>query len=165
MLSPRSLAAFALATTAVAAVPAPSLSGLGSEAISGLAGRWSGAGSYTLPRGDQRPFKCVVTYFTDGEATRLKQNLRCQGADYKLDAMTMLQFRGGEVSGQWEDNVNSLRGSVRGKVTASGFDIDLSGRFFNANMVVVSDGCQQSVTVTPERADYVRELSAKLKKC
>ena len=164
MMTAPKLSLVALAVLAATGSTA-SLSGTGNPAIAGLAGRWAGDGSYTLAQGPSRPFKCVVTYFTDGDTTRIRQNLRCQGGDYKLDAATDLQFRGNDVSGQWEDKVNALNGTVRGRVTADGFDVDLSGRFFSANMVVVSDGCQQSVTVTPERTTYVREVSAQLRKC
>ncbi len=41
----------------------------------------------------------------------------------------------------------------------------LSGRFFTAQMTVVGSRCEQSVTVKPNRADYIREVSASLKKC
>lgn len=165
MPSPRTTVAASLALIALAAATPPALSSLGSTTVSGLSGRWAGAGSYTPARGEARPFKCVATYFTDGEASRLKQNLRCQSDSYKLDASTFLAFDGRVVTGRWEDKIHALNGSVRGKLTPDGFDIDLEGRFFRARMVVVSDGCSQSVTVTPERADYVRELSAQMRKC
>ena len=47
----------------------------------------------------------------------------------------------------------------------SGFDILLSGRYFEARMRVVSNNCEQSVTVVPERKDEMKELAAVLKKC
>jgi hypothetical protein len=80
-------------------------------------------------------------------------------------AATHLKIQGTDVSGRWEDKINSLTGSVSGNVTGDGFNIQLSGQFFKAKMIVVSSECTQSVTVTPAKADYIRELSASLKRC
>ncbi len=133
--------------------------------ISTLAGRWAGAGTVTPARGPAQAFKCVVTYISKGAQGDLQQNLRCQSADYRLDAATRLVINGSQVTGKWEDRIHSLSGDVYGLVTKDGFDIQLQGRFFQANMVVVSNDCQQSVKVTPVRADYIRELEASLRKC
>jgi hypothetical protein len=83
-----------------------------------------------------------------------------------LDAATHLELRGGKVVGRWQDNIyTGLNGTVSGTVKDGGFDIVLSGKFFTAKMTVVGSGCQQSVRVTPARADYIREVSASLRKC
>jgi hypothetical protein len=134
-------------------------------AIAQLAGRWAGHGTVTPARGPSQPFKCVVTYISKGAAGDLHQNLRCQSADYRLDAATRLVINGRQVTGEWQDRIHALSGDVYGLVTKDGFDIQLQGRFFQANMVVVSGGCEQSVKVTPVRADYIREVEASLRKC
>lgn len=129
-----------------------------------LAGRWLGEGNLIPVHGPILPFKCVVTYIlADGGAMR--QTLRCKSAAYKLETATLLQIEGTHVSGTWEDKTNSLGGVVTGNVTSDGFDIFLSGQFFQAWMKVAGSGCQQSVTVRPEKAEYIRELTASLKKC
>ncbi len=116
--------------------------------------------------GPAERFNCVVTYIPQGSSTRLRQNLRCNSANYKLDAATHLELRGGKVVGRWQDNIyTGLNGTVSGTVKDGGFDIVLSGKFFTAKMTVVGSGCQQSVRVTPARADYIREVSASLRKC
>ena len=115
--------------------------------------------------GPNRDFKCVVVYLAEGDGTHLKQKLRCKSADYKLEAATVLQISGSEVTGRWEDPVNSIGGDVKGIVTAGGFDVHLGGRFFQAKLEVNGTGCEQQVKLTPVRADYIKELSANLKKC
>ena len=65
----------------------------------------------------------------------------------------------------WNDNIYSMSGTVTGVLTDSGFDILLSGRYFEARMRVVSNNCEQSVTVVPERKTEMKELAAVLKKC
>ena len=133
--------------------------------IASLAGRWAGTGSVTPASGRKEAFKCVVTYFPNADASRIDQNLRCHSDNYKLEAATHLTIRGKEVSGRWEDKLNAFTGAVTGSVTPDGFDIHLSGQFFKAQMTVVSSQCEQSVTVVPVKADYIRELSAALKRC
>lgn len=46
-----------------------------------------------------------------------------------------------------------------------GFDVVLTGQFFQARMIIAGSRCEQLVKVTPARADYIREVSASLKKC
>ncbi len=135
------------------------------EPIVNLSGRWAGNGTMTPAAGPSETFKCVITYFPSEDGLQLKQNLRCRGGSHKFDAATHLQIAGAQVTGQWMDNIYSQTGTVKGVVTDSGFDIMLSGRYFEARMLVVSSNCEQSVTVIPERKDEMKELAAVLKKC
>ncbi len=136
------------------------------DTFASLAGRWSGHGTVKPASGPAESFNCVVTYIPQGSATRLQQNLRCKSANYRLDAATHLELRGEKVVGRWQDNIYvGLKGTVAGVVKEGGFDVVLSGQFFTAKMTVVGSGCKQSVTVTPARADYIREVSASLSKC
>ena len=136
------------------------------DTFAGLAGRWSGKGIVQPASGPAENFNCVVTYIPQGSDSRLKQNLRCKSPNYSLDAATHLELQGERVTGKWQDNIyTGLNGTVSGKVKDGGFDVVLSGRFFTAQMTVVGSGCEQSVTVKPQRADYIREVKASLKKC
>lgn len=135
------------------------------EPILKLAGRWAGDGTMIPASGPSETFKCVITYFPSHDGARIKQNLRCKGVSYSFDAATHLQIAGAQVTGQWNDNIYSMSGTVTGNLTDSGFDILLSGRYFEARMRVVSSNCEQSVTVVPERKTEMKELAAVLKKC
>lgn len=136
------------------------------DPFSELAGRWAGNGTVMPASGPAQSFKCVVTYIAGEDSSRLRQNLRCKNDNYRLDAATHLQIEGEQLTGHWQDNVNTgLNGTVSGKVKEGGFDIMLRGRFFQAKMTVEGSRCEQSVKVTPERADYIREVHASLKKC
>jgi hypothetical protein len=137
----------------------------GADPIAQLAGRWSGAASVMPASGPSRDFKCVVVYRAAGDGSRLDQKLRCNSGDFKLEAATMLKISGNEVTGRWEDPVNSIGGDVRGIVTAGGFDVHLGGPFFQAQMQVSGGGCEQNVRLIPVKTDYMKELSANLKKC
>jgi hypothetical protein len=135
------------------------------NSILALAGRWAGAGTMVPASGPSETFRCVVTYFPNENGSRLRQNLRCKSASYQFDGATQLQIAAGKVTGRWQDKVNSLDGSLSGKVTPDGFLILLSGKFFDAKMTVVSSPCQQSVTIVPEEGAPVKKLSAVLRKC
>ncbi len=135
------------------------------DKFAGLAGRWAGQGTVIPASGLEESFKCVVTYLPDGDNSRLRQNLRCKSENYRLDASTHLQLDGASVTGRWQDNINTgLNGTVSGSLTENGFDILLSGRFFQAKMAVAGSRCEQEVRVVPDRADYIRAVSASLKK-
>lgn len=164
----RVASAAALGLVAVAA-GAGSLSGAvpqgSAETIGRLLGRWAGQGSVIPVSGDTEHFKCVVTYRTQGQDPTLHQNLRCKGDSFSFDAATRLEIGEANVTGTWEEHTHSLSGEVVGKVTPTGFDVYLSGRFFEAQMVVAGSGCAQDVKLTPMKAEVIRQLSASLRKC
>ena len=60
-------------------------------------------------------------------------------------------------TGLWQDKVNNLDGIVNGTVRADGFDILLSGNFFDAKMTVVNSPCQQSLTIVLEEGLPVKK--------
>ena len=136
------------------------------DPISELAGRWAGFGTVQPAAGPSESFKCVVTYIPDRESGQhMRQNMRCKSSNYQLDAATQLRIDGNRVTGQWQDNIYALNGTVSGRLTDGGFEVMLYGHFFQARMVVAGSGCEQNVRVTPARADYIREVSASLRKC
>ena len=65
----------------------------------------------------------------------------------------------------WQDEVDNLDGIINGTVRADGFDILLSGNFFDARMTVAIAACQQSLTIVFEEGLPVKKLVATLKKC
>ncbi len=134
--------------------------------LAGLAGRWVGMATMTVDSGPASNFKCVVTYIPRLDIRGMRQTLRCEdGANFKLHAATDLSVEGDKVTGAWEDKINEIGGTVAGVVTADGFDVELSGQFFEAHMAVAGQGCDQSVSVKPQKSDMFRELAATLKKC
>ena len=141
------------------------LSAQDANSIHSLAGRWTGTATVIPASGPTEPYRCVVTYFPSGDGARLRQNLRCKSASYQFDGSTQLHISAGKVTGRWQDNINSIDGTVSGRMTPDGFLISLSGEFFNAKMTVVSSPCQQSVTIVPEEGSPIKKLSAALKKC
>ncbi|MFN0219615.1 MAG: hypothetical protein ACKVP4_12475 [Hyphomicrobium sp.] len=136
------------------------------DPLAHLAGRWVGQAVMAMVSGPDAQFNCVVTYLPRKDAPGLQQNLRCDnGQDFKLHAATELVVEGEKVSGRWKDKINDIDGDVTGSVTTDGFDIHLTGRYFEARMAVAGQGCDQSVKVLPAKSEVFRELMATLKKC
>lgn len=137
------------------------------DPLASLAGRWVGMATMTSMSGLTSNFKCVVTYVERKDGVQgMRQTLRCDdGSNFKLHAATDLSVEGEKVTGAWQDKINDIGGTVSGIVTADGFDVQLSGQFFEAHMAVAGQGCDQSVKVLPRNPDVFRELAATLKKC
>ncbi|MGQ0456909.1 MAG: hypothetical protein ACT4OU_07595 [Hyphomicrobium sp.] len=136
------------------------------DPLAHLAGRWIGQAVMTPVSGPQSNFSCVVTYLPRQDAPGMQQNLRCDnGENFKLHAATELVVEGEKVTGRWKDKINEIDGSLTGSVTSDGFDVQLTGRYFEARMAVAGQGCDQSVRVLPAKSDVFRELMATLKKC
>lgn len=159
-------AALALSLAAASsAQPIQALDTAGADQITRLAGRWAGDASLVPASGPNRTYKCVVVYRAEGDGKQISQKLRCKSDDFKLEAATLLRIDGSVVTGNWEDPINAIGGDVKGIVTAGGFDVNLGGRFFQAKLEVNGSGCEQQVKLTPARAEYMKELSASLRKC
>ena len=163
--------------TAVAGLAAASIAGAGListglmaatglDPLAHLMGRWAGSAVITTASGAAANFKCIVTYLPRKDAAGVQQNLRCEDASsFKLHAATELQVEGDKVSGRWKDQINDVEGTVTGNVTATGFEVQLAGRYFQATMAVKGEGCDQSVRVLPQKSEMFKELAATLKKC
>ncbi|HEU0060230.1 MAG TPA: hypothetical protein VFR19_10165 [Hyphomicrobiaceae bacterium] len=160
----RSLARLALSALAAAMLGNGALA-QSSDPILALAGRWAGSALLVPASGPNQTYTCVVTYFPAGGGSRLTQNLRCKSADYQFDGTTELQIAAGKITGRWQDKINNIDGIVNGTVKPDGFDIMLSGNFFDAKMTVATAPCQQSITIVLEEGLPVKKISAVLKKC
>ncbi len=132
--------------------------------IGKLAGRWAGGGTMVPTSGRNEQFRCIVTYAVEDEASRIRQHLRCQGDKTRFDAVTRLDIEHRQVTGVWADNVYSLSGTVKGRVTDKGFDIWLLSSFFQARMTVATSACEQSVKLVPEGVESMKEIAAVLTK-
>jgi hypothetical protein len=160
----RAAAAIALltgSTFAAASEPAA----VPTHTINDLAGRWAGTGIIKYTDGQSQPYKCTVTYIVTGNGGGVKQTLRCQTQDEnKLEIASTLQVSGGAITGTWEENRHAMTGTVRGKVTPTGYQALAQNSFFQAAFEISQlSPCEQQVTIRPSRDITV--ISARLKKC
>lgn len=132
--------------------------------VQNLPGRWSGPGSIVMSSGETEQMRCIATYFVDNGGSAVKQNLRCAGQGYKIDAITSLTVAGGKVSGGWEERTWATTGSIRGDIQGEGFSLTIDGPGFTAAMAVRTTNCNQSINITP-RGHTVARISMNLGKC
>lgn len=129
-----------------------------------LPGRWSGPGNIQMTNGETEQMRCIATYFVEGNGSSVKQNLRCAGQGYKIDAVTNLTVANGRVSGGWEERTWATAGSIKGDVNNDGFNLTIDGPGFTAAMAVKTNNCNQSISITP-RGNAVARISMSLGKC
>lgn len=148
------LAAGAVAAATVAAA----------NPVLNLPGRWSGPGNIVMSSGETEQMRCIATYFVEGNGATVKQNLRCAGQGYKIDAITNLKVANGRISGGWEERTWATTGSIKGDVQGDGFSLTIDGPGFTAAMAVKTSNCNQSINITP-RGNAVARISMNLGKC
>ena len=156
---------FASAFSLLTNSPDHSLLAQDANPILSLRGRWAGTATLTPQSGPSESYSCVATYFPSSDGSSIRQNLRCKGANYQFDGATHLDVAAGKITGRWQDKINNLDGIVKGTVRADGFDIALSGNFFDAKMTVVNSRCQQFLTIVLEEGLPIKKLAAVLRKC
>jgi hypothetical protein len=155
---------FTLAIAALAGTAAAALSPAVAATIDDLPGRWSGWGTISLPSGSSEQLKCIATYFVNDGGASMVQNLRCASSSYKIDATAKLKLASGAMTGEWEEKTYAAIGSVTGKTTSDGFNLDIKGDKFTAILAVTSTNCKQSVTITPTGLD-IAKIAITLGKC
>jgi hypothetical protein len=70
----------------------------------------------------------------------LSQNLRCAGADYRIDATLKLSDKGGKIKGFWNEKTYDANGGVTGTAKDNTIHARISGDKFSGRMSInVSD--------------------------
>jgi hypothetical protein len=134
--------------------------------VASLAGSWAGQAKLIPAAGPAEFYKCTMTYAANGDGSEVRQSLLCKSPQItKFDAATHLSIAGEKVTGKWQDNVSSLAGTVRGTTKDGGFDLVLDSSYFQAKMLVVSSGCEQSVKLVPSDTSDMKEMAATLRRC
>jgi len=149
----------------LASLPAASES-IAPITVASLAGTWAGQAKLIPTSGPAEFYKCTMTYAPNGDGSEMKQSLLCKSPQLtKFDAATELSIAGEKVTGKWQDKVSSLAGIVRGTTRDGGFDLVLDSSYFQAKMLVVSSGCEQSLKLVPTDTTDMKEMAATLRRC
>jgi hypothetical protein len=134
--------------------------------VASLAGSWDGQAKLIPASGPAEFYKCTMTYAPNGDGSEIKQSLLCKSPQFtKFDALTELSIAGEKVTGKWQDSVSSLNGTVRGTTKDGGFDLVLDSSYFQATMLVVSTGCEQSIKLVPSDTSDMKEMAVTLRRC
>ena len=118
--------------------------------FAGMAGVWSGSGTISLEGGATERIRCRATYAVSGDGTGLNQNLTCASDSYKFDLKSDVTARGNALTGQWSESGRGVGGTLSGRAGNGQFNVTVSAPAFTANLVMMTTGNSQSVTISSE---------------
>jgi hypothetical protein len=103
-----------------------------------LTGDWTGGGIVTPSRGDPEKVECKVSYTPSGST--VTQTLVCSGVDNQFDAKTKFKYKGGKISGSWNEKTFDASGNISGSAIGDLVHARISGDKFSGRMSIkVSD--------------------------
>jgi hypothetical protein len=119
------------------------------QPISELAGTsWSGTGQMRFAEGQTENVRCRA-YYTKRERI-LGLALRCAASGQAVDLRAALVVEGGKVSGTWTERSFNAEGVAIGTSDGPKLSLSINGGGLKALMAVVTDGTQQTVSITSE---------------
>lgn len=132
-----------------------------------LKGRWGGVGTVKFLNGEELAVKCVATYFTNGEGTKLKQSFRCKSERFDIDFQGLGAVEGDTLAGTWKERKYEVEGEFVGTFADNTMEIRARSRFASALIQVSSAPCVQQVVIEPEDAERmgVASITGVMKKC
>lgn len=110
-----------------------------------LKGYWTGGGTLTPTNGKAERVSCRVTYNVAGSA--VSQNMRCAGTDYKLNTSAKLTYKGGKISGSWNESTYDANGGVSGTANGNTVHASISGDKFSGRMSINISGNGHSINI------------------
>ena len=128
-----------------------------------MAGSWSGGGVLDMADGQQERLRCRASYDVGATGEELRLNLRCASPSYNFDLASQVQYRGGEISGEWSEASRNASGTIEGRAVGDRVEAAARGQTFSANLSLTTRGNRQSVSIRPEGTD-VRAVSLSLER-
>lgn len=150
------LGATATAPVAAQAAPGP---------FAKFGGSWTGSGTIKLAGGTSERIRCKAIYVVEEGGNRLGQEMTCASDSYKLKVTSDLAYKqaAGVITGTWLEATYSTSGFVSGRATEREIKARVEGKNFYAEIGVLTNGNEQSVTIRPRAMD-VEEVSVKLQR-
>jgi len=148
-------AAVLAAAIALTAVPRGALSA--ESPFSALSGSWSGDGTIKKTDGGSERIRCRSTY-NPATGSKLQLRLRCASDSYNFDLTANVAYEGGAISGTWSESTRQATGSLQGRSTGNGRQIQAIARgiIFTANLTMNTRGDKQSITILAPGTDIAQ---------
>jgi hypothetical protein len=118
-----------------------------------MAGSWAGGGVIDMANGDRERLRCRASYDVDGSGSAMRLNLRCASDSYNFDLASNLEYRGGEISGEWTEASRNASGTIEGRATGDHIEAAATRPGFSANLSLTTRGSRQMVTIRPQGSD------------
>ncbi|MGA2126231.1 MAG: hypothetical protein ABSG76_08770 [Xanthobacteraceae bacterium] len=116
-----------------------------------LRGSWSGSGIITMSNGANERIRCRAAYLPGSRDLQL--TLRCASDSYNFNLASDVHSEGGALSGSWTEATRNASGSISGRVSGSQIEATAKGGSFAANLLLVTRGARQSVSIRAAGAD------------
>ena len=110
-----------------------------------LKGYWRGGGTVTPMNGKAEKVSCRVTYNVAGST--VSQTMRCAGTDYKINTSTKLTYKGGKISGSWNESTYDANGGVSGTANGNTIHARITGDKFSGRMSINISGKGHSINI------------------
>jgi hypothetical protein len=135
------LASLCLSGSAIRAATSP---------FAAMAGSWSGGGILNTTDGGQERLRCRASYDVSGTGAELHLNLRCASDSYNFDLASDVQYRGGVISGSWNEASRNASGTISGRAASGRVEALAQGDSFSADLSLTTHGNRQTVSIRPQ---------------
>ncbi|HTF73557.1 MAG TPA: hypothetical protein VK620_04355, partial [Bradyrhizobium sp.] len=94
--------------------------------------------------------RCRASYNVGGAGDELHLSLRCASASYNFDLASNVQYRGGEIYGDWSEASRNVSGTISGRAASGRIEAAASGQSFSAGLSLTTRGNRQTVSIRPQ---------------
>lgn len=140
----------------------------GVKLIDRLNGNWRGSGTVTPIGGQPERILCRISYAKTRGGHGVRQNIRCAGTDYRIEASANVTCNGSRISGVWTENIASNTGRISGQLAGQRLRASFSGPNFKGRLSVsFANRGRHSVTISqfdPAKGRHVPVAQIALRK-
>lgn len=135
-----------------------------------MTGTWRGNGSIKWYDGTNESLRCTATNEVSDGGNKLNQVLKCASASGSapLNIITDLSYResAGVVVGNWRETNYKWGGHISGSANARRIDarVSMTDGNVSVRISVVTNGGQQTVTLSVTSPEGLTEISAQMRK-
>jgi hypothetical protein len=86
------------------------------------------------------------------EQNNLQLNIRCASESYNFDLRGSATSANGSISGSWSESTRNAAGTLSGRTDGDRFAVVARGPSFTADLILVTRGDRQSVTIKSQDA-------------
>jgi hypothetical protein len=115
-----------------------------------MAGTWSGGGILNMADGTQERLRCRASYDVAGSGTELRLSLRCASDSFNFDLASDVQYRGGVITGSWNEASRNASGTISGRAAGGRIEAFARGDSFSADLSLTTHGNRQTVSIRPQ---------------
>jgi hypothetical protein len=146
--------AFAAVWMSLLALASSAHAEAGAGPFAGMAGSWSGGGSFTTSYGSREALRCRSNNSVGSGGNSLTTNLRCASASTNLALSSSVHHRGGALSGSWSEATRGVSGRIAGRVQGNRISARASSDMFTASLALTTKGNRQSIFIRPHSRDF-----------